>query len=261
MQLAPIRYLTPDRARVVHMAPPSGSEELPQDKLDARSSSSSLGDEKVPPPKRKRTLKSPAIAAADTSAELREKPVDLGDTKKPKRGKKRTLNSAQQSTPDAQVQSDKFLGDNLPSEQEQERTLNANTSHVSSSTPTAKKSRSRKRQSEHLGETEASDRKSHRTLGLNELIQAAYQLPRSQMQTLADALQGMLEAWEAADEVREQKEDKPLEIRTLKRSKSASMRGHFELKMINGCGPYAYLRWWSGGKHRSAYLGKAKPKD
>ena len=35
-------------------------------------------------------------------------------------------------------------------------------------------------------------------------------------------------------------------------------RGSIERKMINGCGPYLYLRYWSGGKHRSVYLGKAE---
>lgn len=30
-----------------------------------------------------------------------------------------------------------------------------------------------------------------------------------------------------------------------------------ELKIINGCGPYAYLRWREGGRQRSKYLGKA----
>lgn len=33
-------------------------------------------------------------------------------------------------------------------------------------------------------------------------------------------------------------------------------RGHVEEKMINGFGPYLYLRYWRGGKLRSTYLGK-----
>lgn len=36
-----------------------------------------------------------------------------------------------------------------------------------------------------------------------------------------------------------------------------SARGHIEAKIINGCGPYLYLRWWQGKRHRSFYLGKA----
>jgi len=36
----------------------------------------------------------------------------------------------------------------------------------------------------------------------------------------------------------------------------SGQRGSIELKMISGCGPYRYLRYWSGGRHRSVYLGK-----
>lgn len=32
----------------------------------------------------------------------------------------------------------------------------------------------------------------------------------------------------------------------------------YELKMINGYGPYKYRRWREGGRLRSKYLGKAK---
>jgi hypothetical protein len=32
--------------------------------------------------------------------------------------------------------------------------------------------------------------------------------------------------------------------------------GYFEEKMINGCGPYRYLRFWVSGKRKSVYVGK-----
>ncbi|MDA8113675.1 MAG: hypothetical protein M0Z43_02965 [Acidithiobacillus sp.] len=32
--------------------------------------------------------------------------------------------------------------------------------------------------------------------------------------------------------------------------------GHIEEKMINGCGPYRYLRVWRNGRLTSRYLGK-----
>lgn len=32
---------------------------------------------------------------------------------------------------------------------------------------------------------------------------------------------------------------------------------YVEVKMINGCGPYAYKRWREGGRLRSEYQGKA----
>jgi hypothetical protein len=34
--------------------------------------------------------------------------------------------------------------------------------------------------------------------------------------------------------------------------------GYFEDKMINGCGPYQYLRYWLCGKRKSVYVGKKK---
>jgi hypothetical protein len=34
--------------------------------------------------------------------------------------------------------------------------------------------------------------------------------------------------------------------------------GYFEDKMINGCGPYRYLRYWFCGKRKSVYVGKKK---
>ncbi len=34
-----------------------------------------------------------------------------------------------------------------------------------------------------------------------------------------------------------------------------------ERKMINGCGPYLYERWFEGGRKRSRYIGKAEPKQ
>ncbi|PZD70804.1 hypothetical protein C1752_08946 [Acaryochloris thomasi RCC1774] len=39
--------------------------------------------------------------------------------------------------------------------------------------------------------------------------------------------------------------------------KPLDQEGHIEKRMVNGCGPYKYLRWWEGGKHRAVYLGKA----
>ena len=38
-------------------------------------------------------------------------------------------------------------------------------------------------------------------------------------------------------------------------------RGHVEQKLINGYGPYLYLRYWRGGKLRSTYLGKGRAEE
>ena len=40
--------------------------------------------------------------------------------------------------------------------------------------------------------------------------------------------------------------------------KPRNQKGYIELKTINGCGPYRYLRYWDGKTHRSVYLGKQK---
>ena len=34
--------------------------------------------------------------------------------------------------------------------------------------------------------------------------------------------------------------------------------GWVEMRMVNGCGPYAYRRWWEGGRKRTRYIGKVK---
>ena len=38
-------------------------------------------------------------------------------------------------------------------------------------------------------------------------------------------------------------------------------KGHVEQKLINGYGPYLYLRYWRGGKLRSTYLGKGQVEE
>ena len=44
---------------------------------------------------------------------------------------------------------------------------------------------------------------------------------------------------------------------SLTSPRKAAARGHIELKTINGCGPYKYLRFWEGKTLRSVYKGKA----
>jgi hypothetical protein len=34
--------------------------------------------------------------------------------------------------------------------------------------------------------------------------------------------------------------------------------GSFEDKIVNGCGPYRYLRYWYGKTHKSVYLGRVE---
>lgn len=91
-----------------------------------------------------------------------------------------------------------------------------------------------------------------RTLSLEDLIRAAYQLDREDLRSLSSAITGLLQALEP--EIRVEDGAGSSKSRTLSLERS----GSFELKKINKCGPYLYLRWWSGGRHRSTYIGKPK---
>lgn len=78
------------------------------------------------------------------------------------------------------------------------------------------------------------------------------QLDRRELEELADIVAALLQATDEDNEDDDQVEgDKP--------AKSGA-KGHIELKMIGRCGPYKYLRYWSGGHLRSKYIGKAKGK-
>jgi hypothetical protein len=92
---------------------------------------------------------------------------------------------------------------------------------------------------------------------LESTLQDCYQLSLQEMMHLRDALNVLIleeqqrldadtEAW---DTKREEK---------LPRTGARGSRGYIELKTINHCGPYAYLRVRSGNTHHSFYLGKAK---
>ncbi len=79
------------------------------------------------------------------------------------------------------------------------------------------------------------------------------QLDRRELGELADMVAALLDATDddSGDDDRVEG-DKP--------AKSGA-KGHIEAKTINGCGPYLYLRYWSGKTLRSKYIGKAKAKE
>jgi|JFJP01.1.fsa_nt_gi hypothetical protein len=85
-------------------------------------------------------------------------------------------------------------------------------------------------------------------LTIEKVIQWAAILSPGQRRELID---GLL----ALDELSEDSDRTP---NTNDGNGGGTGRGSIERKMINGCGPYLYLRYWSGGKHRSIYLGKGK---
>ena len=73
------------------------------------------------------------------------------------------------------------------------------------------------------------------------------QLTRSELVELGDMVAALLDATDevADDQVKGDKPSKP------------GAKGHIEAKTINGCGPYLYLRYWSGKTLKSKYIGKA----
>lgn len=71
---------------------------------------------------------------------------------------------------------------------------------------------------------------------------------REDVRTILEGMtkEELLEVWEYVSELIEEKEAQEPE----------KHKGHVEIKMIGKWGPYAYLRWWDGKRHRSKYLGK-----
>lgn len=77
------------------------------------------------------------------------------------------------------------------------------------------------------------------TLNMKKLLLWAGELPEKELNQVIDAIVGLRAARFPTGE------------------ETSTPNGAIEEKMINGCGPYKYLRYWSGGRHRSVYLGKA----
>ncbi len=77
----------------------------------------------------------------------------------------------------------------------------------------------------------------------------AYQWNRAELEEMRAIIDALLEASEPEPEA---------EAVPVGDSQSRGTRGggYFEDKMINGCGPYRYLRFWISGKRKSVYVGK-----
>ena len=80
-------------------------------------------------------------------------------------------------------------------------------------------------------------------------------LNRRQLEEVAAMVAGLLDVVDEEDA-----EATPLTSTKVGPAK-AGQRGFVEHKTINGCGPYAYLRFWSGKTHKSTYLGKVETKQ
>jgi hypothetical protein len=76
---------------------------------------------------------------------------------------------------------------------------------------------------------------------VDSLLKQASALSIEELRALASGVEGLLE-----DALGERDEY----------GKPRGQAGYVESKMINGNGPYRYLRFWQGKTHRSVYLGK-----
>lgn len=77
-----------------------------------------------------------------------------------------------------------------------------------------------------------------------------YDLSRPELEEVAAMVAGLLDALEDGEgDAGQEKADGP---------ERPHARGHIEYKTINGCGPYAYLRYWSGKTLKSVYMGKRR---
>ena len=78
-------------------------------------------------------------------------------------------------------------------------------------------------------------------------------LSRPELEDLGDMVTALLDAQEV-------EEEGPTYTSTTGKAVTVNgkrgARGHIEEKVINGFGPYLYLRYWHGGHLKSKYLGK-----
>ncbi len=90
-------------------------------------------------------------------------------------------------------------------------------------------------------------------LSNDEILSLLLSLPRSRRQGLMAALE-QFHALELESMTAMERES--LQEQGTQSSKGRGRAARFEDKLINGCGPYRYFRWWDGTHHRSTYIGK-----
>jgi len=84
----------------------------------------------------------------------------------------------------------------------------------------------------------------------------AVKLSQPERMELIAILQALQEA--ENEPLLEQRERDRLKEVALNRRGLRGGQGSFEDKIINGCGPYRYLRYWFGKTHKSVYLGRVE---
>ena len=77
------------------------------------------------------------------------------------------------------------------------------------------------------------------------------QLERAELEELAQIVAALLDLQAPEEEELESAQQG-------EKQTGSKAKGHIEEKMINGYGPYRYLRYWQGKTLKSQYIGKAK---
>ena len=94
------------------------------------------------------------------------------------------------------------------------------------------------------------------SVDLKAIASLVVKLSQSERTELITILQALQEA--ENQPLLEQKERDRLKEVALNRRGTRGGQGSFEDKIINGCGPYRYLRYWFGKIHKSVYLGRVE---
>jgi hypothetical protein len=96
------------------------------------------------------------------------------------------------------------------------------------------------------------------------IVPVAVKLSQPDRLELIAILQALQEAEAGGKEERGEPDDISEAAREKVKEEALNRRGirggigSFEDKIINGCGPYRYLRYWYGKTHKSVYLGRVE---
>lgn len=108
------------------------------------------------------------------------------------------------------------------------------------------------------GDSMASKAKTPKT-SFDEVTSRLGQLSQSELVELGDMVAALLGVPGTSRFFAATEEEDDDQVADLDRNgDKPAAKGHVEAKMINGCGPYLYLRYWSGKTLKSKYIGKAK---
>ena len=108
------------------------------------------------------------------------------------------------------------------------------------------------------GDSMASKAKTPKT-SFDEVTSRLGQLSQSELVELGDLVAALLGVPGVSRFFAATEEEDDDQVADLDRNgDKPAAKGHVEAKMINGCGPYLYLRYWSGKTLKSKYIGKAK---